>query len=345
MTRVLFAFPQNAFLREYEHGYVPFLANELRQYGSEAGLSLANDAVAADLIILLQSAEYKTVEYLKILENDPLLRRHAERVFVIDYDDHPEGMLPGLYTSIEAPFFAPLLHHSWPILLMNNHSVYELSTEQIFKTTPRRLFSFIGAPSHQLRDRLFRLFGQASAEWHVQLSHKWYNHTEDDRARFVSIALDSLFCLCPRGYASYTNRIPEVMAMGRVPVIIADDWVPFSFPEDWPYYVRVPEKQVEELPQLLLALQDKAEELRHNARALWERHCSMGRRTVAAVESIRRLASNRTHPLTFSEYRERWRSREFLRRCEWTFTQRMALRARQKLRRLKLPGTSHQTRF
>jgi hypothetical protein len=343
LANVAFAFPDRAFLREYERGYVRVVSNELRQCGHASGLLLTERAETADVIVILQSAQYKTIDYLDVLESDPLVRHHAERVFVIDYDDHPEGMLSGLYTSIEAPFYASALHKSWPILFMNNQAVYQLSREQVFGSTPSRLFSFVGAASHAVREELVRLYGRESATWHVRLSDGWYNHSDHDRTHFVRVALDSLFCLCPRGYASYTNRIPEVMAMGRVPVIIADDWVPFDFPEKVPYYVRVAENAVDRLPELLSASVAQAEELRHNARTLWERHCSEGRRTVAAVEAICDLAATRTRPITFAEYRDRWRSRDFLRRCGWTRTQRLALRARQHLQRLRLSRLSRES--
>jgi hypothetical protein len=333
MQKVFFAFPSGGFLRDYEPAYLPLVSDELERYGTEAGFVLTPDPAQADLIILLQSAQYKTIKYLDVLENDPLVREHAERIFVIDYDDHPEGMLAGLYTSIEAPFFDPQLHRSWPILLMNNSFVYGLRSEDLFQKVPQRLFSFIGAPSDPVRTRLFQLFGSPSSDWHVEILNKWYNHSDADRARFVDIARDSLFCLCPRGYASYTNRIPEVMAMGRVPVIIADDWVPFAFPEKDPYYIRVAEKEIEHLPEILAAQRGAADELRHNARRLWEKHCSLHRRTVAAVEAVARLAGSLQHRMTYESYRRQWRSREFLRRCGWTLPQRLALRVRQYLRK------------
>lgn len=332
--RILFAFPQSAFLRDYEKAYLPMVCEELRQHGASSDFVLEDNPGRADLIILLQSAQYKTAEYVHVLENDPLVRDHAERVFVIDYDDHPEGMLAGLYTSIEPPFFRPELHRSWPILFMNNPFVYNLGREQISRVNPKRLFSFVGAPSHEVRKRLLNLFSTPSSEYHVELTTKWYNHNDGDRSRFIALTLDSLFCLCPRGYAAYTNRIPEVMAMGRVPVVIADNWVPFSFLEVTPYYVRVAEKDIGRLPEILSGLRTEAGQMGRCARHLWEKYCSPNRRVVAAVECITQLARQTECQPTFAQYKETWHSPTFRKKCGWTLRQRIALRLQQHLRRL-----------
>jgi len=333
-TRVLFAFPREAFLRNYEKSYVTMVTDELRRNADKTKFVIADVPARADIIILIQSAEYKTVEYIRMLENDPLVRNHAERVYVIDYDDHPNGMLAGLYTSIEPPFLDPELHRSWPILFMNNPLIYDLTPSEIAPKNPSCLFSFAGADSHPLRKRLFDLFAKPSPQYRVEEINKWYNHNDEDRRRFVKLALDSVFCLCPRGYASYTNRIPEIMAMGRAPVIIADDWIPFSFVENVPYYIRVAEKDMEHLPDILNSRRAEAEDCGRNARVLWEKYCSFNRRVVAAVEAIAQLAARPGSHQSYADYRALWHSREFLLRCSWTFRQRTMLRLKQHLRKM-----------
>lgn len=332
LTRVLVAFPQGAFLRDYEKAYVSIVSDEIRQNGSQLGFVVEAEPSRADLIVLLPSAQYKTIDYIRVLENDPLVRNHAERVYVIDYDDHPEGMLAGLYTSIEHPFFDPQVHRSWPILFMNNPLVYNLSDDEVFSRHQPRLFSFVGAASHKVRNKLFTIFSKPSPDYHVEEIKKWYNHNDDDRTRFVQVATNSVFCLCPRGYASYTNRIPEVMALARVPVMIADDWIPFAFGEGTPYYIRVKESDVERLPEILSARRNDAQELGRNARELWKKHCSATRRVVAALQSITKLAESGVRR-SFADYRDLWHSRAFLQRCGWTLRQRVSLRLRQHLNR------------
>jgi hypothetical protein len=341
-VKVHLAFVQNAFLREYEKAYVSQISSELRQSGAAAQITVETDPARADIIILLESAEYKTVDYLRLLENDPLIRQHAERVYTVNYDDHPEGLLAGLYTSLEGAHFQPDIHRIWPVLFMNNSLVNQLTTDEVLAHTPTRLFAFAGAESHALRAKLFRLFATPSPTWSVERIDKWYNHTDDDRRRFVNVALDSLFGLCPRGYTSYTNRICEVMALARVPVIIADDWQPFSFESDRPYYIRVPERDLEHLPDILAGQRREAEEYRRQARLIWERNCSPKRRMIAAIECAAQLAATPAGRPSYAAYRERWHSQEFLSGIGWTFRQRVALRLQQHVRRhfptVNLPG-------
>ena len=341
VTRILIAFLQGAPLRPYERSYVAMLTEELQKNQDRIRFVIEEQPSRADIIILLESAEYKTVEYLHILENDPLIRKHADRVYTINYDDHPEGMLAGLYTSLEEPFFDPEIHRIWPVLFLNNPLVYGVTRADICRSRPSRLFSFTGAESHAVRRRLFALFSEASSDRRVERVAKWYNHDDGDRRHFVNVALDSMFSLCPRGFTSYTHRIPEIMALSRVPVIIADNWIPFSFEHELPYYIRVPETDIEYLADILSLRRDEAEQYGRNARMVWEKHCSEQRRAVAAVECIASMVARR-QGVSYAYYRELWHSKAFLLRAGWTLRQRVSLRLQQHFRRflpsIRLPG-------
>src|SRR5437763_6689418 len=223
------------------------LVSELCAYGAAHGLRHEDDPDKADLILLLESVHYKTFRYLEALLSDPLLQRHAKRVYTINYDDHPHTMLPGLYTSIDRLHFNPHVHVVWPALFASNPLIYSLSREELFAHRPTRLFSFIGYPSHPLRDQLLKRYTGDTQNWRVVATNKWYNHDTSDYQHFLDVSLDSIFCLCPRGYTAYTHRTAAVMAMGRVPVIIASDWIPFSFPDERPYYVHLDEKDIDRI--------------------------------------------------------------------------------------------------
>lgn len=332
--RVFITFPKSAFLRDYERAYVQLTYDELKKFGSQSAFVAEMECSRADLIIYLESAQYKSRDYIKTLENDPVIRDHAERVYTINYDDHPEGMLAGLYTSIARPFYLPEHHRSWPLLIMNNPLVYELDEKEIATFDPKLLFSFTGAESHPIRKELFEQFSSPSPEYHVERINKWYNHGDQDRRHFINVALNSAFCLCPRGYAAYSNRICEVMAMGRTPVIIADDWVPFAFDEDLPYFIRIAEKDAGRVTEILKERRGDAETYGRNARHLWKNHCSMPRRFLAALECIARIAQQPGPRPNFQFYRDYWNSKSFLQMSGWTFRQQTALRVKQHWQRL-----------
>ncbi len=348
-TRVSIAYVQGGYLREYEKAFVPLFSEELRKNGGERGLVLEENPSRADIIILWEGFETKTVDYINVLENDPLVRNHADRVYAINYEDHPDGLLAGLYTSLEHPFFNSAIHRIWPFFQMNNSMVYELTRDQVEISNPSRLFSFAGAASHDVRKRLFEIYSKASPDYFIAHIKKWYNHNDDERRNFLNIALDSWFCLCPHGYCSYTPRITEVMAMGRAPVIIADDWIPLSFEDDIPYYIKVAERDIERLPEILSARRKDAKEYGHNARILWEKYCSMPNRAVTPVQCLAKLAARPGDRMSYSQYRELWHSKEFLSRAGWTFRQRLALRVEQHVRRripaARIPGVSPLMRY
>lgn len=340
---------QDAHLREYEKQYVPQFSAEVDRQSASTRVRLVDRPEQADFIILWEGFEYKTPRYIDLLEADPLVRKHADRVYSINYDDHPEGFLAGAYTSLEAPFFLPEIHRIQPFFLMNNPRVYDLTREDVLRYAPSKLFSFRGAASHPIRKRLFSLYPTPTEEFHVEHVKRWYDHADDDRLAFARLALDSIFCLCPHGYAAYTPRITEVMSLARVPVIIADDWIPFSFGEETPYYIKVAEKDVDRLPQILRERAPEAESLRRNARRLWEEHCSPERRAVSIVESLAALAQRPGPKLTYDAYRDRWRSRALMKNLGWTPVQRLALRLEQHLQRripgARMPGVSPLMRY
>lgn len=347
--RVHFNSPIGGYLWPYEHEYVPQLSKELRECDVDSSFILEEDPARADIIILWEGFEYKKPTYIQTLENDPLIRQHSERVYCINYEDHPEGFLAGIYTSLEHPFFDPAWHRIWPFFLMNNPQVYNWTRAEVLTWNPRLLFSFTGAASHPVRKQLFTLFSKESPEYHVENIHKWYNHDDRDRNHFLKIALDSVFCLCPRGYTSYTQRIIEVMAMARVPVIIADDWIPFFFEDQTPYYIKVAEKDIEHLPDILSSRRQEAEELGWNARMIWEKYLSANRRAVAVVEAIAKLATQPGSRRNYADYRERWHSKKFLKQAGWTPSQQLALRLEQRARRwfpsARIPGVSPLMRY
>ena len=91
-----------------------------------------------------------------------------------------------------------------------------------------------------------------------------------------------------------------------------------------------------------------AEDLRRNARTLWERNCATPTRVVAAVDRIAALAEEAPRT-TFQEYRAIWHSEAFLKNAGWTLGQRTALRIEQRVRRwfpsVRVPGVSDLMRY
>jgi hypothetical protein len=91
---------------------------------------------------------------------------------------------------------------------------------------------------------------------------------------YLDVMNRSLFVLCPRGIGPCSYRLFECMQLGRVPVIIADSWVPVPNIHWDEFSVRVAQKDITHLSDILFAKKDAAVEMGRKARLCWEKHFS-----------------------------------------------------------------------
>jgi len=98
-----------------------------------------------------------------------------------------------------------------------------------------------------------------------------YSHQNPDRVRhYVDVMAKSKFVLCPRGVGTSSWRLFEAMKMGRAPVIISDQWVPPSGPDWSTFSIRVCERDVARIPQILEERAEHAAAMGLAARSQWE---------------------------------------------------------------------------
>ena len=123
----------------------------------------------------------------------------------------------------------------------------------------------------------------------------------------------SKFVLCPRGLGTSSNRLYEVMQLGRVPVILSDDWdEPGGIP--WATFsIRVSESRVAQLRAILERHAPVAAEMGARALSAWHEFCEPGpallRNLLAAIEDI-----SNVRPGDWDEalVHTRWTSTRFL---------------------------------
>jgi hypothetical protein len=323
-TKIHFAFLRNAPLKDDEREWINYLKTELGPEFEKRTVVYSDDPTEADIIAVLESSLPKERGYLRVLSGDINLQRHWQKVFTINYEDAPMGFLQGLYTSICEPYYRTALHRSWPPLWVPCGPIYGVTDERILAIKPKYAFSFLGSKSHPIRRKILSLYPSGDNNGvYVQDVDKWFNHSEDEKSKYVEISLNSRFVLCPRGHAAFTYRICEAMAMGRVPVVIADQWIPFSFDDKVPYYVQIPEAQVDQIDAILREVDSKAEEYGFNARELWKKYSAPKTRVYAALTQIRKLKDEGTGPKTYGECKRQWSSRKVLSQGGWTFNQRL----------------------
>lgn len=61
------------------------------------------------------------------------------------------------------------------------------------------------------------------------LNHPLFSMHEGGSSNYVQEVRQSVFCLCPRGFAPWSQRLYDSIMLGCIPIIIADDIVlPFE---------------------------------------------------------------------------------------------------------------------
>ena len=131
------------------------------------------------------------------------------------------------------------------------------------------------------------------------------------------------FVLRPRGAGTGTIRFFEVMAKGIAPVLIADDYELPPGPTWETFLLRVAEKDIARLPQLLEPHVASAAERGWLARAAFAEYFSMERE----LDRIVALAAQSLRHVPPAEKQFRRRQAGMVRRGEWRRATRAAFRA------------------
>jgi hypothetical protein len=192
----------------------------------------------------------------------------------------------------------------------------------------RYLFTFQGGSTSLLRKRLFNLkFDRDDVLIENTSNYYHWDESQDGREerqlRYAETVAASHFVLCPRGAGVGTIRFFEVMAAGVAPVLIADDYELPPGPAWDKFLLRVPEKDIAELPQLLESHRASAAERGRLACEAFAEHFSTAREFDRVVELA--ALSLRHGPPAEEQFRKRQAA--IVRRAEWRRAGRGALRA------------------
>lgn len=172
-------------------------------------------------------------------------------ILAYDERDWPRSPLAGLVVSLPRALHRPSIHRAAPYFRTMQR--FEPSAHE-----PDLLFSFIGAPSHPMRERLFALQHPRAVVTRSGVNYfdpspsaETLQKQSDQKAMFRDVMQRSKFVLCPRGEGLSSFRLYEVMSAGRVPVIVADGWMPPP-QTDWEKFALfVAETDIERIPALL----------------------------------------------------------------------------------------------
>ena len=233
---------------------------------------LADNPEEADLILF---AEGHTAgqPYFLGLHFHPIYRRYRKKCFLYHDEDVAVPIFPGLYPSLELRDYDPssCIGASYMARLAEN----PVAVGQAPLPPDALLFSFVGASlTHPVRNRILALNCESAVlrdtsgrqMWTLSGSEK-LEYAESYRQSI----LNAQFILCPRGHSPTSYRLFESMEMGRAPVIISDDFTEFDGPEWSRFSVRIPERDVERIPEILERIRHEAVAMGLEARRQWEK--------------------------------------------------------------------------
>jgi hypothetical protein len=297
MARVLIISSHTGFSFDVWRHSSSFLLKHSAEIDPFGKHSLTEDPAEADIILF---AEMGTCgKFTETVRGHPYYRRFAEKCFVFDTGDFFFPTVPGLYASLtRGQHRLGFARTGFYLYLIENAFI----TPRPYTGKERYLASFVGSrTTHPVREKLFDfqrgdIYVKDTSAYGAHTTH----HGEPgERARFWEEYADSIadarFSLCPRGRGTGSIRLFESMKMGRACVIISDDWQPNEHVPWSEFSIRVVERDVPLIPEILEREAHRAAEMGARARLAWKEHFSERVRFHRIVElclEIRRQGGN-----------------------------------------------------
>jgi hypothetical protein len=239
-------------------------------------MSLVSEPGRADVVLYPVPEWRDTPDAVRLRDVMP---RHRARLFVYSTNDDPVPWAPGAYASLSqsragrGPFCgAPyLVHHAIEGgLTIHDSTIANADLLWSFvgtvRTCPRVRQQIVG-----LKDS--RGFAVDTAAWDSAIRWQWSTESGAQvMSDYAQMLRRSKFVLCPRGVGPSSMRLFEAMEAGRCPVIVSDEWLA-PLLVDWDRCsLRVAERDVAILPEILRGAEDRAAQLGSAARVEWEKH-------------------------------------------------------------------------
>lgn len=232
--------------------------------------------------------------------------RKSPPEFFWDMGDLPTGGLPGLYVSLPTYMYDRRRHRAFCLPIIMNETVheYDLSDAQY-------LFGYLGSTSSGLRQRLniimqpYHVGGKARYEVRDQIWDKMFDRSGlQAKVDYANNLRQCRFILCPRGavLGGVGSRLYETMQAARVPVIISDRVV---LPEgiDWQACsVRIRERDISKIPQILADYDDNWQVMARSARLAYENHFCPSAILGELGRQLRALLISTANESEFSKY-------------------------------------------
>ncbi len=252
------------------------LASLLRARAELSSHTLVDHPEKADIILLAGSFGKEP----DLLLRHPLYLRYPDRCAVYTEDDNYLPLAPGVYCSAEIDAHSRAGRtFSYSYLSRTGQFSNPFVSSPHLPSERSLLFSFQGGSTSLLRKRLFNLkfnrpdtlIENTSTYYHWDLDQPDRQHRQQ---RYAKTLASSHFVLCPRGAGTGSIRLFEVMSAGIAPVLISDDYLLPSGPPWDKFLLRIPEKDIGRLPELLEPHLDSSYDRGRLALEAWQHHFS-----------------------------------------------------------------------
>lgn len=236
---------------------------------------LVKDPSEAEIVLFVEHHPGEDPYFFKVFSSE-IFKRFRQKCLLYHDCDWAIPLIPGIYPSLERRAnHLQICEPGHYIARLCENQAIRFITE---KPKPEFLFSFVGAgKTHSVRSKVLNLKHPRCFLEDTSGKHSWEltsREKEIFEKKYVEVSQRSKFILCPRGVGPSTYRLFESMEMGICPVIISDEWVPVSNLKWEKFSIRIPESQVNDIPNILEEQEDKAEAMGKLARVNWEKFFS-----------------------------------------------------------------------
>lgn len=275
---------------------VNWIRESIALSGSDAH-TLVDDPAASDIILFLEHHPVSDPYFFKVM-NHELTQRFYHKVILYTDSDNPLALIPTISPSFEKKFYNPHRERSGPYI--GRHTENTSISYSKERKEPEYLFSFIGASrTHPVRNEILNIKFDNCFLKDTSDKYLWELSGEEKllfEKQFIQVSHNSCFVLCPRGHGVNSYRLYETMEMGIAPVIISDQWIPMEGPQWDEFSIRIPEKNIAELPEWLLKNRSRAFEMGEIARKNWEKWFSKEVCFLQIARLSTELQKDRKHP-------------------------------------------------
>ena len=305
----------------YNYGNIYNPSQWLRSKSEAAGSICTDDPDFADIIIFVESHPQFDPYFRKVIGH-AIFKKYRHKCVLYRDSDLSITPLPTISPSIESWQYYPKHKRTFHYIARYTENKTLDQSRINYNVDRDYLYSYMGSTTHEARKKILTIKHPACAFIKDTTGMKAWELNAADKViyerSYLEVINKSSFILAPRGIGPCTYRLFESMQLGRVPVIISDAWV--NIPNiDWDKFtIRIPESQIQFIPEILSERKNEAVEMGRLARKYWEEYfspeVSLYHIATAAKELLTHNYSYMDSLKDYSQFlRNTWHLRNFLR--------------------------------